>query len=76
MDETALAEKNLKHTWKFTPKKDRADPHPVDYFVPSFGADPEMAEAVENEELARIQVWHERLTGDSDVGNAYKKMQE
>ena len=74
MEETALAEKKI-GAWKFIPKKERAAPHPVDYFVPSFGPDPEMTEAVENEELARIQVWEERLSGKSDVAGAYKKLE-
>jgi hypothetical protein len=53
----------LKHKWNFVPKKQRPKPHEVDYFVPNFGADPEITETQESEVQAASQIWSDRLTG-------------
>jgi hypothetical protein len=59
----AKAETKLKHKWNFVPKKQRPKPHEVDYFVPNFGEDPDMAETRESEQQAQTQIWSDRLTG-------------
>lgn len=49
------------------PKKLRAKPHPVDYFVPNFGSDPEITDTKESEVEAKTQVWSDRLK--SQIGD-------
>lgn len=51
----------MKHKWNYIAKKDRPKPNPVDYFVPNFGEDPEMADEKESEVEAKTQVWSDRL---------------
>lgn len=59
----AKAEAKLGHKWVFVPKKDRPKPHPVDYFVPNFGEDPEITDTNDSEKQAETQVWSQRLSG-------------
>jgi hypothetical protein len=53
LNEAALAEQHLNHKWIVPDKKDLPKPHPVDYFVPDFGMDPDIEEAIKNEQLAK-----------------------
>jgi hypothetical protein len=62
----AKAETKLKHKWTFVPKKLRPKDHKVDYFVPNFGADPEISETNESETQAATEVWSQRLS--SQIG--------
>lgn len=53
----------MKHKWNFVPKKLRPKPHPVDYFVPNFGEDPEISDTKDSEVQAMTQIWSDRLSG-------------
>jgi len=51
----------LKHKWNFVPKKLRPKDPKRDYFVPSFGEDPEITDTNDSEVQAQTEVWSSRL---------------